>query len=151
MWQTDFTYLKVIGWGWFYLSTILDDFSCYVVAWKLCTTMKAGDVTETFDRGLAASALDNIRGVQRPRNRPARRPRFAIESRRWRACRRRRRPALWWIGRVEPGLLNAIHGSSNAIPNVLGSPAQEILVEMRHHTYLASRRPAQEPKRTGPS
>jgi hypothetical protein len=36
--QTDFTYLKVIGWGWFYLSTVLDDFSCYIVAWKLCTT-----------------------------------------------------------------------------------------------------------------
>jgi transposase InsO family protein len=27
----------VIGWGWFYLSTVLDDFSRYIVAWKLCT------------------------------------------------------------------------------------------------------------------
>jgi putative transposase len=32
MWQTDFTYIKIIGWGWYYLSTILDDFSRYVVA-----------------------------------------------------------------------------------------------------------------------
>ena len=44
LWQTDFTYLKVIGWGWFYLSTVLDDFSRYIIAWKLCTTMKADDV-----------------------------------------------------------------------------------------------------------
>ena len=49
MWQTDFTYLKVIGWGWFYLSTILDDFSRYIIAWKLCTTMKADDVTDTLE------------------------------------------------------------------------------------------------------
>ena len=32
LWQTDFTYLKVIGWCWFYLSTILDDFSRYIIA-----------------------------------------------------------------------------------------------------------------------
>ena len=44
MWQTDFTYLKIIGWGWHYLSTILDHFSRYIIAWKLCTTMKAQDV-----------------------------------------------------------------------------------------------------------
>ena len=43
LWQTDFTYLKVVGWGWFYLSTILDDHSRYIVAWTLCTTMKASD------------------------------------------------------------------------------------------------------------
>ena len=48
LWQTDFTYLKVTGWGWFYLSTVLDDFSRYIVAWKLCTTMKAEDVTDTL-------------------------------------------------------------------------------------------------------
>ena len=44
LWQTDFTYLKVIGWGWFYLSTILDDYSRYIIAWKLCTNMTADDV-----------------------------------------------------------------------------------------------------------
>ena len=49
------TYLKVIGWGWFYLSTILDDFSRYIIAWKLCTTMKVGDVTQTLDLALQAS------------------------------------------------------------------------------------------------
>jgi len=35
MWQTDLNYLKVIGWGRFYLSTILDDDSRYVIGWKL--------------------------------------------------------------------------------------------------------------------
>jgi transposase InsO family protein len=39
LWQADFTYLKVIGWGWYYPSTILDDYSRYIVAWKMCTTM----------------------------------------------------------------------------------------------------------------
>ena len=47
--ERDFTYLKVTGWGWFYLSTVLDDFSRYIVAWKLCTTMKAEDVTSTLE------------------------------------------------------------------------------------------------------
>ena len=67
LWQTDFTYLKVIGWGWFYLSTILDDFSRYIVAWKLCTTMKAEDVTETPNLALQASGLDQVNIAHRPR------------------------------------------------------------------------------------
>ena len=32
LWQTNFTYLMVIGWGWFYLSTILGDCSRYIIA-----------------------------------------------------------------------------------------------------------------------
>ena len=67
LWQTDFTYLKVIGWGWFYLSSVLDDFSRYIIAWKLCTTMKAEDVTATLDLALQASGLDQARVVHRPR------------------------------------------------------------------------------------
>src|SRR6478735_1442933 len=67
LWQTDFTYLKVIGWGWFYLSTILDDFSRYIVAWKLCTTMRAEDVTATLGMALGAAALDKAKPADRPR------------------------------------------------------------------------------------
>jgi len=67
LWQTDFTYLKVIGWGWFYLSTILDDYSRYIVSWKLCTTMKAGDVTDTLELALQASGCDQAKVVHKPR------------------------------------------------------------------------------------
>ena len=67
LWQTDFTYLKVTGWGWFYLSTVLDDFSRYIVAWKLCTTMKAEDVTATLELALQASGLDQVNVAHRPR------------------------------------------------------------------------------------
>lgn len=67
LWQTDFTYLKVIGWGWFYLSTILDDYSCYVIAWKLCTTMKAEDVTYTLNLAPEASGRHDATVRHRPR------------------------------------------------------------------------------------
>jgi putative transposase len=67
MWQTDFTYLKVIGWGWFYLSTILDDFSRYIIAWKLCTTMKVDDVTDTLEMALQASGCDQANVAHKPR------------------------------------------------------------------------------------
>jgi transposase InsO family protein len=67
LWQTDFTYLKVIGWGYFYLSTILDDFSRYIVAWKLCTNMKTGDVTDTLEQALEASGCASAKVRHKPR------------------------------------------------------------------------------------
>jgi putative transposase len=67
LWQTDFTYLKVIGWGYFYLSTILDDYSRYIVAWKLCTNMKAGDVTDTLELALEASGCNSATVLHKPR------------------------------------------------------------------------------------
>jgi transposase InsO family protein len=67
LWQTDFTYMKVIGWGWFYLSTMLDDFSRYILAWKLCTTMKAEDVTDPLELALQASGLEQVEVAHRPR------------------------------------------------------------------------------------
>ena len=67
LWQTDFSYLKVIGWGWFYLSTILDDYSHYIIAWKLCTMMKTEDVTDTLDLALQASGCDQATVLHKPR------------------------------------------------------------------------------------
>jgi putative transposase len=67
LWQTDFTYLRVIGWGWFYLSTVLDDFSRYILAWKLCSTMTATDVADTLTLALRSSGLERIRVRHRPR------------------------------------------------------------------------------------
>ena len=67
MWQTDFTYFKIIGWGWVYLSTVLDDYSRYIIAWKLCSTMRAEDVTETLDMALEASGCASASVKHRPR------------------------------------------------------------------------------------
>jgi len=58
MWQTDFTYFKIVGWGWYYLSTILDDYSRYIVHWELCSNMKTDDVTRTLDSALEKAGLD---------------------------------------------------------------------------------------------
>ncbi|KZL16843.1 Integrase core domain protein [Pseudovibrio axinellae] len=66
-WQTDFTYFKIIGWGWFYLSTVLDDYSRYIIAWKLCTNMKAKDVTDTLQLALDASGCEQPKVLHRPR------------------------------------------------------------------------------------
>jgi hypothetical protein len=34
----------VVGWGWHYLSTVLDDDSRKILAWKLSATMRVEDV-----------------------------------------------------------------------------------------------------------
>jgi transposase InsO family protein len=64
MWQTDFTYFKVVGWGWYYLSTILDDYSRFIVHWELCRTMTAEDVQRNVGQALLKAGLGE---EQRPR------------------------------------------------------------------------------------
>ena len=67
LWQTDFTYFKVIDWGWYYLSTVLDDYSRFIIAWKLCTSMTASDVEDTLDLALQASGAQQVSIKHRPR------------------------------------------------------------------------------------
>ncbi len=49
------------------VSTILDDFSRYIIAWKLCTTMRTEDVTDTLELALKASGCDQAKVAHRPR------------------------------------------------------------------------------------
>jgi transposase InsO family protein len=67
MWQTDFTYFKIIGWGWFFLSTVLDDYSRYILSWKLYSTMTARDVTDTLDMALEKTGLTKVKVKHKPR------------------------------------------------------------------------------------
>ena len=64
MWQTDFTYFKILCWGWYYLSTIMDDYSRYIIHWELCKTMKAEDVQRTIERTISKAGLGK---QQRPK------------------------------------------------------------------------------------
>lgn len=67
LWQVDFTYFKIQGWGWYYLSTVLDEYFRWILAWKLAATMAATDVRETFEKALAQAKLDRVRVRHGPR------------------------------------------------------------------------------------
>lgn len=67
LWQTDFTYLKIIHWGWYYLSTVMDDYSRYILAWRLCSGMSAEEVTATLDGAIAVSGVNHVYVHHRPR------------------------------------------------------------------------------------
>ena len=57
MWQTDFTYFKIVGWGWYFLSTVIDDFSRFILSWDLRSKMTSQDVEPSVDEALRFAGL----------------------------------------------------------------------------------------------
>jgi len=57
-WQTDFTYFKIIGWGWYYLSTVLDDYSRYIITWELCKNMETDDAKRSIEEAITETGVD---------------------------------------------------------------------------------------------
>jgi len=67
LWQTDFTYFKITGWGWYYFSSILDDYSRYIITWKLFSSMSSDDVQELLDHAIEKTGVTRIKVKHRPR------------------------------------------------------------------------------------
>jgi putative transposase len=59
--------MKIIHWGWYYLSTVMDDYSRYILSWRLCSGMSAEDVKATIDDAIAVSGVDHVYVNHRPR------------------------------------------------------------------------------------
>jgi putative transposase len=58
-WHTDIMYLRVAD-VWYFLVTVLDGFSRYVVHWELLTSMRAADVRLVIQHALEANDLKDV-------------------------------------------------------------------------------------------
>jgi len=62
LWATDASYFRVIGWGYYYLVTVMDDFSRFILAWKLQIDMTAASLIDVVQD---AVDCDDLAGLPR--------------------------------------------------------------------------------------
>jgi len=61
-WQSDGSYFFVMGWGWYYLISVLDDFSRYILAWELKSNMKTESISEVVERAIEWTGMKTSAG-----------------------------------------------------------------------------------------
>ena len=66
-WQTDASYFKAVGWGWYYLISVLDDYSRRIVAWRLQKDMTADSFSEVVELACEAAGIDKLDIERRPK------------------------------------------------------------------------------------
>jgi transposase InsO family protein len=67
MWQTDATYLLVKNWGWYYLISVLDDYSRRILAWALQKMMDAGAFSQVVEMACEDIGMDQVPLWRRPK------------------------------------------------------------------------------------
>jgi len=60
MWATDASYFKVVGWGYYYLVTVMDDYSRFILAWKLQKDMSANSFIEVVQEAVDATGMTDV-------------------------------------------------------------------------------------------
>ena len=52
LWATDASYFRVVGWGYYYLVTVMDDYSRFILAWKVQRDMTADSLIEVVQQAV---------------------------------------------------------------------------------------------------
>ena len=60
MWATDCSYLKVIDWGWYYLVTVMDDYSRFILAWELKSDMAATSLIDVVQKAVDFTGMTDV-------------------------------------------------------------------------------------------
>jgi transposase InsO family protein len=60
LWATDCAHLKVIDWGWYYLVTVMDDFSRFILAWELKSDMAAGSLIDVVQQAVDLTGMTDV-------------------------------------------------------------------------------------------
>jgi len=60
MWATDASYFRVVGWGYYYLVTVMDDYSRFILAWKLQRDMSANSLIEVIQEAVDATGMTEV-------------------------------------------------------------------------------------------
>jgi len=60
MWATDASYFRVIGWGYYYLVTVMNDYSRFILAWKLQKDMSANSLIEVVQGAVDAAGMTDV-------------------------------------------------------------------------------------------
>jgi putative transposase len=60
LWPSDCCHLKVIGWGWYYLVTVMDDFSRFILSWDLKTNMTGVSIEDVVQRAVDFTGMTDV-------------------------------------------------------------------------------------------